>query len=154
MRQAARLASTSADGFTLMELLLVLGILALAVALVRPVIKPHERHQSAESAARKVVAYLRATRSAAIVRNRPQLFAIDLEKRVITSDALGTLAELPSCLEVQITAATTTPGQPGPARIEFHPEGTSTGAAIDLRCGVEHVRLEIDWLTGGVTRVR
>lgn len=69
--QALASAASAPRGFTLLELLMVIAILALAMALIVPAIEPLFRSSGLSQAADQVTSTLSLARQTAIVRNRP-----------------------------------------------------------------------------------
>jgi len=74
------IAARAAAGFTLVELLVVLVIAALAMALVGTSISRSVSGAEMRTAARKVAASLRYTRTHAILTKSEQVFLVDTEK--------------------------------------------------------------------------
>src|SRR5262245_33364826 len=69
-------------GFTLLELLVVLAIIGFVVALVPGFVLRSRPRLDVDVAARAIADGLRQTRSEAVLRNRSQAFAFDVEARV------------------------------------------------------------------------
>lgn len=133
-------------GFTLVEVLVVLAILGLVatVALPRLGASPGV---TLDAAARDLTGALRATRSAAIARNQPQVMMLDVERRGFTSPA-GGARSLPA--EMRLALKLAAPEMESPARggIRFFPDGSSTGGEITLALGDRARRICVHWLTG------
>ena len=76
--------SRNIRGFTLLELMVVLAIMALLVALVPPLVSGASDRVALKGAARQLAAGLRFARSQAIARNRPAVLQLDLKARRYT----------------------------------------------------------------------
>jgi len=125
------------QGFTLIELIVVLVILGLALSLALthgPVRSPTAEF---DSVVRQVTGALRLARSRAIADDRtvavqfaPRGFRLDQE----TAIALGPDLSLS-----------------GSPLIDFTPDGGSSGGEVVLRMGDRQMVIEVDWLTGRAT---
>jgi general secretion pathway protein H len=148
--RAGRVAGDAA-GFTLVELLVALAILAAAVVMVVPVTSTSVSPQLLRSTASQMAALARQTRAAAVRSGTERTLTIDLVARTYWSDGIAPPRRIPSGFAVALSlpgdssAATGTPRQ-----IRFQPSGGSSGGHIALRQGVRVVSVDIDWLTGGV----
>jgi general secretion pathway protein H len=121
---------TRADGgFSLLEMLLVLAILALAATLVVPRLGAGVPGARTALAARVVANTVTELRSAAIRDNRAQMLVIG---------SGGASLALPE--------GTTATLEPAPLR--FLPDGRSSGGRILVRGGGRTILVEVDWLTG------
>ncbi len=134
-------------GFTLLELLVVLALVALTVTLVRPL---HERvlpGLQVESAVRALVSGLRTARSRALLVRRETRLELDLDERRyrVPPDPWRTL---PSRLSLELTTAASEQTAPGRGGIRFFPAGGSTGGRILVALEDRRVAVEVDWLTG------
>jgi general secretion pathway protein H len=130
-------------GFSLLELIVVLAIMALAAVALVPITGSASRGITIDAAARAVAVELRAARSAAIYANRETDFTIDAAARRYWSDAAPRQQALPD----GITAAVA-PGERSRGSIRFYPDGSASGGAILLTGPQRTARIEVDALTG------
>ena len=93
-----------ARGFTLVELLVVLVIASLVLALVGTSISRSISGAEMRTAARKLAASLRYTRTRAIISKSEQVFLVDTEERSYTAAGREPVT-LPGEMEVQLTTA-------------------------------------------------
>ncbi len=138
-------------GFTLLESLLVLAILALVTAGSLYLAKPRNSAMPLQTAAREIAAHLRATRSLAISRNTEAVFSMDLAKRHFWSEASGKKRAFSRDLNVRLISAKSRVPEKGIGRIVFFPGGGSTGGEIILKQGPQKLTVRADWLTGRVS---
>lgn len=103
-----------------------------------------------EAAVRELAAGLREARSEALVSNREQAFALDVESRRFRIAAGRPLRQLDPDLEVAFHAARSAVLAPSAATIRFYPDGSSTGGRIALSRGSLATAVIVDWLTGAV----
>lgn len=137
-------------GFTLLELLAVLMILALVAAFVVPSLG---RGAAVEikAAARSLAAGLRQTRNRALNDNRSATLALDVDKREFQLPGERRVRKLPE--RVEITLYTARSEQLGEQRgaIRFFSDGSSTGGRITLSTDSLRYLVNVDWLTGRVS---
>jgi general secretion pathway protein H len=138
------------NGFTLIEVLVVLVILALTVGLIVGRGPSRSRRLETDAAARNLAGALRLARAEAIRQNRPVGVSVDASGHTFRIGAARAEA-LPPSLAISMTAVAglTTAGRIG--AISFAPDGSSTGGRIELAETGRVVRIGVDWLTGRVS---
>ena len=135
-------------GFTLLELLVVLGIIGLILAFVPGFVLRGQPDFDVEVAARAVADGLRATRSAALLENREQLFALDVEERLFRTASMRAPVQIDRGIELTFQTARSELLSEGIGQIRFFPDGSSTGGRIGLTLDGRHAEITVDWLTG------
>lgn len=141
-------AAYSHRGFSLIEVLMVVGLMAIALALFSGVVGGGLDGMRLRNAAKEVAAQLRYARSMAISSGEATAFALDVDSAHWTSGRReGDLAGKPT-LEVMTAAQEQV--EAGVARVHFFPDGSSTGANITLSKGSARWLVEVRWLTGEV----
>lgn len=154
MGERARLGSgprrRAVAGFTLLELLVTLLVLALAVGLVVPMVGRSTETVRARAEVAAFAALLRHAREQAITRREPHAVVVDPTARRVTLVAGETVREsrsLPERLTVEAI--------PPPAlSVRFDPSGLSTGADFRVTTGAVRYRVTVDALTGRVRSER
>lgn len=137
----------AAAGFTLLELLLVLSILALVTAIALPVLSSPSDGLRLRTTAAEFAASLRLARAAAIARNGPVTVVIDVDRRTIEAEGFPK-QHFSSDIAVQLTIAEPERAAPSRGGFRFFADGSSTGGDIVLRLRGMELRLCVDWLTG------
>jgi general secretion pathway protein H len=137
-------------GFTLLELLVVLAIIGFVVALVPGFVLRSQPGLDVDVAARAIADGLRRTRSEAVLRNRPQVFALDVEARLFRA-ADGTPVRIGDDIALTFRTARSQLLGDAVGQIRFFPDGSSTGGLIGLAQGGVHAAVRSDWLTGLVS---
>jgi general secretion pathway protein H len=134
--------SAAQAGFTLVEILLAMTIMAGAALVAVPLLRrpPAQAQLAADSA--RLAAALRITRAAAMSQNREISLQLDPDRRTYGSAVVPTAA-LDSRTEVAVNAH-------GEDAIRFFPSGRSNGGLIRLRLDRFQSRLSIVWATGNV----
>lgn len=134
-------------GFTLVELMVVLVIIALMLGLVATSMSRSISGAESREASRKLVANLRYTRTQAILSKSEQRFMVDLEQRSYTAPGRAPV-QLPEGMEIQLTTARSELMSDQVGSIRFFPDGGSTGGRVDLLVNGREYVINVAWLTG------
>ena len=135
-------------GFTLLELLVVVTILALASTLVG--VNFGGDRASLDSVVRTLVTDLRYVRSRAMVGNADTALVIDLDRGAYYSRAANIERELPQSVALELTVdRRDTDDQHG--RIVFYPDGSSSGGKLRLTRHGRSFEITTAWLNGHVS---
>ena len=138
------------NGFTLLELLIVLVIAALAVGIVLTRATPRNPGLQARLAAAEIAQGLRLTRGRAIQSNRPVGFVVDIAHHSWRIDRDQSRA-LPPDLYLGLVTVTGETAGASAGEIVFAPDGSSTGGRVELARAGTRLAVGVDWLTGRVT---
>lgn len=131
-------------GFTLVELLVVMGIMGLILAGVLAA-KPKTAATRVAVAARAIAASLQLARTQAMASNAETVVRIDVERRQF--GVAGSMHALPRGMTVAMTVAETERiADSGGMR--FYPDGQSSGGEIVLMLEGRASRIAVNWLTG------
>ena len=135
-------------GFTLLELLVVVTILALASTQVG--VNLAGDRGDLESIARTLVTDLRYVRSRAMVGNVDTALVVDLSRGAYFSRAARIEHELPDSIALELTVdRRDTDGERG--RIVFYPDGSSSGGKVRLTRNGRSIDITTAWLNGYVS---
>ena len=138
-------------GVTLLELLIVLSIMAIAAAFVYPMFGGTGASTGElKSAARQVAAGLRAARSEALATRQETRFVLDLEQRSFRIDRDAYVHTLPKLIEVKLFTAQSDLVNDRVGAIRFYADGGSNGGRVTLASGARKYDIDVDWLTGRV----
>jgi general secretion pathway protein H len=130
-------------GFTLIELMVTLALAGLLLALVPPLLEKGGDRARLAHDRRLLLNQLRLARSEAIAGNKVVTLRFDLDHRRF---GIGSLSQR---LDESIAVTLDTPlAEAG--EIRFFPDGSASGAVIQLANRSGQVRLAVDWLTGAV----
>ena len=140
-------------GYTLIELLAVLVLVAAIVALGAATISRKLPGQRLQQSAKELAAQLRYTRAQAIATGQPQVFTIDANSREWRAGEKRS-GSLSKDISIVATGARNEQQRPGVAAVRFFPEGAATGGRIVLRNGRAAWQLDVQWLTGEVSMAR
>jgi general secretion pathway protein H len=139
-----------AAGFTLLEVVCVLAIVAILAAILLPIVPRGTSRARLESYAIETAAMLKVDRNIAM-RNRVQVATVvDAPARLIRSGATGRVVQIPDDVSFDAILAARCNQRPAGATISFFASGMSCGGAIALtRLGIGY-EIRVNWLTGGV----
>jgi general secretion pathway protein H len=139
-----------ADGFTLLELIVVMGMLALALAVVAPSLSSARLGMATRGAAYELAAHLRSARAAALETNLERVLTIDVDGRRYWAEGIVAPRQLPNGIAVDLTVPASERVGSGTARVRFFPDGSTSGARVVLDDGRFSAAIRVDWLTGDV----
>jgi general secretion pathway protein H len=137
------------NGFTLIELIVVLAIIGLVLAFAVPNLGQESGKYALPAAARDVATALRLSRNRAVTENRPIRFVVN-DGAYGPGDAKN-LGHVPQNVSLTLLEGDG-PDITRPAKaIRFYPDGSSTGGGAALSAGSERYLVHVDWLTGNVS---
>jgi general secretion pathway protein H len=137
-------------GFTLIEILAVVALIALAITVVSVSVGGGLAGARVKAASRDLVAALRHTRGQAIVKREEKTLSIDVEQRRYRAPGKPWV-ELPRNMTMKLFTARSELEEEGVGRIRYFPDGSSTGGHIDLIYDDATWRVQVMWLTGEVS---
>ncbi|WP_445504886.1 prepilin-type N-terminal cleavage/methylation domain-containing protein [Microvirga sp. G4-2] len=135
------------QGFTLLEMLVVITILSLAGMIVSIAIPRAAERVLLARAEAEIVKVLNDTHTQALQSASIRRVVFDLERRRFQIEGSQDWLNLPERTEVAIISAREL-GLPRYPAIVFLGDGTSSGAEVTLRNGEYTKRFRINWLTG------
>lgn len=137
----------AAPGFTLLELIVALFVIALAVALVSPVIGRSTDSLRERSEVARFSAMIRHARDQAITTRRGHAFVVDLMGHraaiVAAPDQIERTRALPAEMKVEANP-------PQALTVRFEPSGVSSGGEFRLTTASNRYLVTVDPLTGRV----
>lgn len=137
-------------GFTLVELLVCLALLALLAMVSLPRFAGGAQQARLSADGRVVASLLRAARETALARRENVQVVIALDARRVSVEATRSAFRL-SAVERLAVESDRGRAVEGEAVIAFQPDGGSSGGRIILEAGAARRVLRVDWLTGAVT---
>jgi general secretion pathway protein H len=141
----------TANGFTLLEIMVVMVIAGLMIALVPPLFSGAVSGTKLKGSARDLAIVLRETRSKAIISNTEQLVHLDLKEpryRVGNDKPRA----LPENVDMAVEVVTGDRiDKTAKHVLRFFPDGSSSGELITLSGGNRAYHLQLNWLTGSIT---
>jgi general secretion pathway protein H len=140
----------STGGFSLIEVVCVLALLAILAAIALPIAPRGTSTIRLESYALATAALLKADRTAARHRQREIATEVNASSRFIRSGASGREIRLPQDVSLDALLTTRCGRHPTGSAIRFFPSGMSCGGVIALGRSGRVYEVRVNWLTGGV----
>lgn len=138
------------SGFTLLETICVLAIIAMLVAIALPAFPRGTSRTMLEAYAMETAALLKADRNAAIRRGAAVATDLSSISRTIRSGATGRLLQLPQDVGFNAILASQCDRRAAGMSIQFLPSGMSCGGTIFLSRLGTTLEVRVTWLTGGI----
>lgn len=138
-----------AKGFSLLEIIVVVGLIALVMTFAAYTLNSQLPGQQLRSSAKELAAELRFTKSQAMVTGQAQSFLINAKTRE-WSGPKNHSGVLPKSIEIIATTAKREQPEDGVAAIRFFPDGAATGGRILLQHDQAKWQIDVKWLTGEV----
>lgn len=143
-------AADARAGFTLIEAVCALAVIALLAAIVLPEI-PHATSTSRLAGyAVEIAALLKGDRNAAMRRNAMVATTLDADRRIVRSGARAGSIEIPHDVLFSALLAQRCGGRPVGSTIDFFPSGASCGGTIAITRQGFGYQIRVNWLTGAV----
>lgn len=135
-------------GFTLIEMLIALAVLALGAALIVPMATRSRDDLALLAAARELALVLRSVRSAAMESGREHTLVIDAAARRYWADGVARPQTVNA--ELGFGPATASVDHAGHRVVRMGPDGSSSGASVELRARGRSILVAVDAMTGHV----
>lgn len=146
----AALRRSRQGGFSLLELMVVMVLVALLFAVVGVSVSRSIAGAEIRNAARDITAGIRHTRGQAIVQRQQQVFHVDAENRTWKASEREEVS-LPDGLEIILDTARSELTGENAGGIRFYPDGASTGGRVTLIANEREWEINVSWLTGEVS---
>jgi len=137
------------QGFTLIELTVVLIIMVLGFAVIGIKLSSGNESSQLKAAARDVVSAMRFARGQALSLHQEAIIAIDLSDNSYTVTGREQVYTIPEDVEVTVDTAQEELSD-GVANVRFFADGSSTGGRVTLELGKYKWQIDVNWLTGQV----
>lgn len=148
-RRGAAFPHARQRGFSLLELMAVLILIAIAVTIASVSVANSLGSAKIQAVSRDLVAALRYTRGQAIVKGQQKTLDVDLEDMSYTAPGKAAV-KFPDKVEIKLLTAQNELIHDKAGRIRFYPDGSSTGGHISVIAGAREWRVNVGWLTGEV----
>ena len=140
-------------GFTLLEVVCVVAIIALIAAVILPGLPRGTSYARLEAYAIETATLLKQDRYFAMRRGARVATEISAAARMVRSGATGRVVHLPSDVAVGALLAKRCDQRTAGRTIDFFPSGRSCGGTIELTRLGKGFQVRVNWLTGGIELV-
>jgi general secretion pathway protein H len=142
------------DGFTLIEVVCALAIIAILAAVMLPAIPRGTSHTRLEAYAMQAATLLKADRDAAIRRRSEVATEVNAPSRSLRSGATGKTLRMPPDVHFQAMLAKFCNHRAAGTTINFFASGMSCGGTLALTRPDGGFQIRVNWLTGGIEVVQ
>lgn len=142
------------SGFTLLEIVCVLAIIAMLAAIALPAFPRGTSRARLEALAVATAAVLQSDRNAALRRGAPVSTEISTITRTIRSGAGGGAVSVPGDVAFSAMLADSCDRRDAGTTISFFASGLSCGGTLSLSRLGATFEIRVAWLTGGVEIVQ
>ena len=144
------MSKASERGFTLLEMVCVLALIAMMAAVLLPFVPRHTSRAQLQAYALQTATLLKADRNAAIRRGIDVATLVDAPSRVIRSGITADVIHIPDDVHVEALLPRTCSRRDAFSTISFFATGMSCGGAIALSRGETGYEVRVNWLTGRI----
>ena len=138
------------SGFTLLEMLCVIAILAIVAGLSIPALPRGTSRARLEAYAMEAAALLKADRNSALRGHIVVATEVNTRSRFLRSGSGGRTVRVPDDVSLEALLTVRCNGSATGQVIRFYPSGMSCGGVIAMsRSGIGY-QVRVNWLTGGV----
>lgn len=140
---------TGQCGFTLIELIVVLGVISLILAVAVPNLGQGSGKHLLAAAAHDMAMTMRLSRNRAVAESRSTRFIVS-EGSYGLADAKHS-EHVPQDISLMFVEGGRSGASHRGGAIEFYPDGSSTGGGAMLSAGTARYLIRVDWITGNVS---
>jgi len=138
------------QGFTLLELLVVMTLATLILAIVPASFSSMVPHVEQQAQVRDLIFALRSARGQAIREGQEITFTLDLAHHQYSLSGSGEVKPLPKSYNIKFTPQFDPVPDERRVAIHFFADGSSSGGRIDMAAEDVHYDISINWLTGKI----
>ncbi|MGY6276866.1 GspH/FimT family pseudopilin [Methylomonas sp. MgM2] len=140
----------TSNGFTLLELIIVLLISVLGFAVVGSNISSGNQSTRLKAAATDIASALRYARGQALITRSPVSVGINLGDNSYFISNRHKIYHLDEQIAISLTVAEEEFAEGEKGSIRFFADGSSTGGRIILESGAQSRTIDVNWITGAV----
>jgi general secretion pathway protein H len=140
----------SEQGFTLLEMVCVLALIAMMAAVLLPLIPRNTSRARLQAYALQAASVLKEDRNAAIRRGTSVATLVDAGSRLIRSGATADMIRIPDDVHFEALLPRSCNRRESLSTISFFASGMSCGGAIALTRLDVGYEVRVNWLTGRV----
>ena len=141
---------SSERGFTLLEMVCVLALIALMAAVLLPLFPRHTSRSRLQAYVLQTAALLKEDRNAAIRRGTGVATLVDARGRLIRSGSTADIIRIPDDVDVEATLPRTCDHRDALSTIRFFASGLSCGGTVFLTRADAGYEVRVNWLTGRI----
>ena len=136
------------QGFTLIELIVVLVIVILGFSAIAISMSSGNDSAEIKASARDIISALRYARGQALMTHEEITIDFDLEDNSYTVSNRDKIYSVPDEISLTVVTAQNELTGQGQGSIRFYGDGSSTGGRVTLERDKAKLQIDINWLTG------
>jgi general secretion pathway protein H len=141
---------TDVRGFTLLEMVCVIALIAMLAAVLLPFLPRHTSRSRLQAYALEAATLLKADRNTAIRRRADVSTLVDAPSRAIRSGATAQIVRIPDDVRFDALLPQTCRQRAALSTISFFADGMSCGGSIALSRLDTAYEIRVNWLTGRI----
>src|SRR6516162_1906367 len=145
-----RMSEASEGGFTLLEMVCVIALVAMLAAVLLPFVPRNTSRARLQAYALEAATLLKADRNAAIRGGTDVATLVDVPSRAIRSGATAQTLRIPEDVRFEALLPQTCQQRAALSTISFFADGMSCGGAIALTRLDSSYEIRVNWLTGRI----
>ena len=145
-----RMSKASEGGFTLLEMVCVIALVAMLAAVLLPFVPRNTSRARLQAYALEAASLLKADRNAAIRGGTDVATLVDVPSRAIRSGATAQTLRIPEDVRFEALLPQTCRQRAALSTISFFADGMSCGGAIALTRLDSSYEIRVNWLTGRI----
>jgi len=149
-RPAKHMTKACERGFTLLEMVCVIALVAMVAAVLLPLVPRNTSRARLQGYAIEAASLLKADRNVAIRRGTEVSTLVDATSRAIRSGATAQLIRIPDDVRFEALLPQSCRQRAVPSTVSFFADGMSCGGAIALTRLDSSYEIRVNWLTGRV----
>jgi len=149
-RPAKHMTKACERGFTLLEMVCVIALVAMVAAVLLPLVPRNTSRARLQGYAIEAASLLKADRNVAIRRGTEVSTLVDATSRAIRSGATAQLIRIPDDVRFEALLPQSCRQRAALSTISFFADGMSCGGAIALTRLDSSYEVRVNWLTGRV----
>jgi general secretion pathway protein H len=149
-RPAKHMTKACERGFTLLEMVCVIALVAMVAAVLLPLVPRNTSRARLQGYAIEAASLLKADRNVAIRRGTEVSTLVDATSRAIRSGATAQLIRIPDDVRFEALLPQSCRQRAALSTISFFADGMSCGGAIALTRLDNSYEIRVNWLTGRV----
>jgi general secretion pathway protein H len=138
------------DGFTLLEMVCVITLIAILAAVLLPIVPHHTSRSRLQAYAVETATLLKSDRNAAIRRRADVSTLVDAPSRAIRSGVTAQTIRIPDDVHFDALLPQTCRQHAALSTISFFADGMSCGGTIALARLDMAYEIRVNWLTGRI----
>jgi len=149
-RPAKHMTKACERGFTLLEMVCVIALVAMVAAVLLPLVPRNTSRARLQGYAIEAASLLKADRNVAVRRGTEVSTLVDATSRAIRSGATAQLIRIPDDVRFEALLPQSCRQRAALSTISFFADGMSCGGAIALTRLDSSYEIRVNWLTGRV----